>query len=168
MSYAVGDHVTYANYGVCTVSGTEQRPDFHDPSITVTYYVLEPTTKRLGKVRLPESRLDALRPALTREEAIQLIDSVKAMPADDFTDSSHSAIEDHFRTLLRSGRVEDLVCVVKSMHKRIDAQKAAGKSASASFVNLRKEAKHRLDEELGYALGVDADQIETLITSHTN
>lgn len=168
MSFSIGDHVTYSNYGVCTISGTEERPDFQNPDVMVTYYVLEPITKRLGKVRLPESRLDALRPALSKEEALELIDSVKAVSVDDFTDKSHSAIEEHFRQLLRSGRVEDLVCVAKSMHARIDAQKAAGKSASASFVNLRKEAKHRLDEELGYALGVDADQIEELIISHNN
>lgn len=165
MEYSCGDHVVYANYGVCEIIAIETRPDFQDPDKTITYYNLKPRNERLGKVLLPESRLDALRPTLSKQEALDLIDSVEVISIDAFTDKSHKAIEDHFRSLLRSNKVEDVVCVVKSMHSRIMEQTECGKHPSTSYLRLEKEARTRFHSEIAYALDIEEDDVEEFITS---
>ena len=114
MNFSCGDHVMYANYGVCEIVAIEQRPDFQDSSKTLSYYSLAPLNERLGKLLLPESRLDALRPTISKQEALDLIDNVEVISIDAFTDKSHKAIEDHFRALLRSNNIEDIICVAYS------------------------------------------------------
>lgn len=168
MSYEVGDRVTYSNYGVCLVSALEERPDMRNPESTMTYYVLEPLNKRLGKVFLPETRSDALRPALGREEALRLIDTVSTITVDNFDDKSYKVIEEHFRSLLRSGTVENLICVVKSMHSRINRQSELGKNPSASYLHLKKEAETRFHSEIAYALDIKEDEVADFIASRVN
>lgn len=165
MNFSCGDHVMYANYGVCEIVAVEQRPDFHDPDKIINYYSLKPLNERLGKVLLPESRLDALRPTVSKQEALDLIDNVKIISIDAFTDKSHKAIEDHFRTLLRSNNIEDVICVVKSMHSRIMEQTECGKHPSTSYLRLEKEARKRFHSELAYALAIEEDDVEDFIKS---
>ncbi len=165
MNYKIGDRVMYSNYGVCSITAFEERPDIRNPENTTLYYVLEPFNKRLGKVFLPASRVDALRPALTREEALRLIDSVSTITVDDFNDKSYKVIEEHFRSLLRTGTVENLVCVVKSMHSRINKQSELGKNPSASYLHLKKEAETRFHSEIAYALDIEEDEVADFIAS---
>lgn len=165
MNFSCGDHVMYANYGVCEIVAIEQRPDFQDPSKTLSYYSLAPLNERLGKVLLPESRLDALRPTISKQEALDLIDNVEVISIDAFTDKSHKAIEDHFRALLRSNNIEDIICVVKSMHSHIMEQTECGKHPSTSYLRLEKEARKRFHSELAYALAIEEDDVEDFIKS---
>lgn len=168
MGHSCGDHVIYSNYGVCQVAESTTRPDPRNPAAEVTYYTLMPLNERLGKVLIPKAKLDTLRPALTKDEALDLIDRVETISVDEFMDKSHKSIEDHFRQLLRSGSIEDLVCVVKSMHSRLDKQSELGKNPSSSYLRLQKEARSRFHAELAYALDIDEGDVEDFIVSRIN
>ena len=163
MESRIGQRVCYSNYGVCEVSAVELRDDICNPGQQVNYYTLLPLNKRLGKVLLPESRMKLLRPALDREGALALIDRMPCIPIDPFTDKNHRAVEDHFQTLLRTGRVDDIVCVIKTMRHRIAQLEAQGKQASASCTRLLNDGRSRLESELGHALGMPESQVEGFI-----
>ena len=163
MESCIGQRVCYSNYGVCEVSKVELRDDPCNPGQLVNYYTLLPLNKRLGRVLLPESRMQLLRPALDREGALELIDRIPSIPIDPFTDKNHRAVEDHFQTLLRTGRVDDIVCVIKTMRHRIAQLEKQGKQASASCTRLLGDARSRLESELSHALGMPESQVEGYI-----
>lgn len=164
MAYKVGERVIYGNYGVCEITKIEERPDFIDPSTITTYYTLKSLNDRMGKAMIPANRMDQVRYALTRKEARELIDNVPAIEIDDFFDEGRNVTEDHFAALLKTGELENLITVIKSMHVRIAKQTEMGKNPSAAYVRLEKDAKAKLYTELAFALNIEKSDVEDYIT----
>lgn len=166
MDYKVGDKVTYTNYGVCEITKIEQRPDFINPDQMNTYYTLVSLNERLGKAILPESRMDQVRYALTKRQAIELIETVPEIEIDEFFGKGRNVTEDHFIALIKSGDITKLLTVIKSMRARMQKQVAMGKNPSAAFMRIEREAKNKLNVELAYALDIQEKDVEDYMNNY--
>ena len=87
-----GEYIVYGTTGVCLVKDitTMAREDFSDGKL---YYVLEPTGSVGGRITTPvEDNKSVMRRVLSKEEAYELIDEIRAIDKLWVTDEKHRLI----------------------------------------------------------------------------
>ena len=95
-----GEYIVYGTTGVCLVKDitTMAREDFSDGKL---YYVLEPTGSVGGRITTPvEDNKSVMRRVLSKEEAYELIDEVRAIDKLWVTDEKQ--IESKYKEELRT------------------------------------------------------------------
>ena len=159
--YQIDDRVVYANYGVCIVAETNVRKTMAGEEHE--YYVLNATRDRGGKVYVPMDREELLRPVMSREDVLRLIDAFGDLPVDDFKDSNSRTVEDHFRKLLRDNSCANALLVAKTMRRRIAEQEAKRHIPSSMYTRLYDQATRQVRSEFAAALGISEDDIDRLM-----
>ena len=85
--YAVGDYIVHPGQGVCRVEEITPEP-------AACYQLLPITQRHSMRISFPVSGEDRLRPVLSRDEAIRIIDSYPSIEVDGFSAKSSSLEED--------------------------------------------------------------------------
>ena len=110
--YAVGDLVLYRNAGVCRVEAVGAAPLSADANRE--YFTLSRVYKE-ERVYLPRDAQAAMRPIMSREEALALIEQIPFVDATIYEERQASASRQHYESLLRSHDRVDLVHIMKSV-----------------------------------------------------
>ena len=85
--YSVGEFIVHPGQGVCKVEGVVQEP--------MAVYQLMPIGQRHPvRISFPLASADKLRPVLSRDEAIEIIDQYPTMQIDPFTGRSNALEEE--------------------------------------------------------------------------
>jgi CarD family transcriptional regulator len=159
MTYEIGEMVVYPSLGICEVTDNAAHVDLLGKP-EETYYVLSPLIERLGKAYVPVSREDTIRPILSREEALLVLEQIPSIEVDDFQDTNSRLVEDHFRQILKQNDCLQALMVAKTMQHRIAQQKNRQRGGSSStYKRLLDEAERRAYGELSVALGVSRESI---------
>ena len=156
--FNIGEHVIHPGQGVCTVTGFEDSP--------APMLVLEASCGR-GRTRLlyPVAQSDRLHPAISREDALALIEHYDELECDTFTERNASLEEAHFKGMLKHG-APDTVRVAKTMRARIAEAEARDKKPSSYYARVLKEARRRSLAELACALETLEDEVERMFESN--
>lgn len=144
------DKVVYGNYGVCTVTKTDEMMSLG--GIERPYYVLVPLCKRGGTVYVPTDHEDLMSPIMSRDEALDVLSRVESIEPDHFCDNNSRTVDEHFKHMLRSNSCEAAICVAKSMHVRIKEQAQKKRLPSSMYTRLLDQAQRQLRSELSAAL----------------
>ncbi len=163
MDLKIGDCVHYGGHGVCRVCGREDK-DFGGRKRV--YFTLRPTGSENILLFLPEDAEPEkvkLRRLLSRQEIMDLIHGVRALPADWISDSKLR--REVFSKVLRSGDAEQLIGMLKAIYTHQE-ELPQGKQLPMSDQEMLQAAQRQLYSELAYVLSIDESQVQSFILQH--
>lgn len=153
--YSKGDFIVHPGQGVCKVEGVVEEP--------IAVYLLTPIGQRHNmRISFPLASEDKLRPVLTRDEAMEIIDQYPSMKIDDYVGRSNALEEEHFRHKIRNGSCRDSVRIVKTFRHRIAETRARNKKPPVVYERILKQASQRSLEELAIALDSTPEDVRML------
>ncbi len=158
--FCTGDYVVHPGQGVCEVGGVVEH-EFN--GALRLEYELYPQVGARMRICFPVEREEHLRPLVKKHEALGLISSMPSMANDAFSDPKSWAVEEHFRDGLRHGDCRDALCIAKTMHDRMERERARGKRPKSCYERIFKEACERALVELGVVLGTTQDEVGRMI-----
>lgn len=103
MMFRCEDKVVYGNYGVCTVTKTNEMMSLG--GIERPYYVLVPLCKRGGTVYVPADHEDLMCPIMSRDEALDVLSRIESIEPDCFCDNNSRTVDEHFKHMLRTNKL---------------------------------------------------------------
>ena len=158
--YVVGDLVLYRNTGVCRVEAVGPSPISGDA--TKEYYTLGRVYKD-ERVYVPRDAQAAIRPIMSHEEALALIEQIPLVDATIYEEPQASATKQHYDRLLGSHDRADLVHIIKSVNAKQRSLAAKGKTLGLLEQRYVRQAEERFYDELALALGVSRDDVPAYI-----
>lgn len=156
-----GTMLVHPTYGVCEIVhiGKIDMKNIKDDKL---YYTLIPLYDPKSKLFIPiESEGLGLRPVMTKESAVELVESLHDM--EPITVNNEKEREKVFRDLMHSGSCEDISRMIKTLYLRKKARMSAGKKAVSLDEKYLFMAREQLYGELAVALGIQKDDVEDYI-----
>ena len=154
--FAVGELIAYGNTGVCRVEKLEQ-----DKS--GTRYVLRPLYQNCV-ISLPvESTKIFMRPLISKDEALSLIDSIPSVSAEPYHNKVMRQLIDHYEEALRDYDCAGLVEVVISIYAKKRQLEAERRKFGSIDERYLKRAETLLFGELAAVLDVPREKVRSYI-----
>ena len=175
--YQQGDYVVY-HHDVCTIVGYEENYVGQDD-----YLVLEAVFHPSLNFYVPIRSLDILlRPVISKQEALDLIDSITTTDPLDETvlrsycsfntpgqrgSSTTNKLYDSYRQYLKKNSLQDLIPFIKLIHERMTQRELNNQTPISTDKEFYKQVEDIIDCELAVALHMDRDAIEPFIENRT-
>lgn len=155
--YKTGDQVVYGGHGVCTVCDLEERVV---DKKAVQYYVLQPVDQSASRFYVPAhnpAALKKLRPILTKEELLQLLNS-DAVRKDCWI-ADEGRRKTAYRELISSCDREALLSMVNTLHRHRSECIAQGRKFHLCDENFLRDAQRILSAELSVVLQIPPAEV---------
>lgn len=150
-----GDYVVYKR-NVCQINNIKEN-HFHGKD----YYVLHPVDDDSLVIDVPVENIGGLlRPVISKIEAEKFIETI---PSISIIEAQDRAIENEYKSLMRSDKMLDLIKIIKTSYLRNDIRKENGKKISELDDNYLKKAEQILYNELSISLGIPFDEVKEYI-----
>ncbi len=159
--FQVNDHVVYGNYGICVVKaiGSLEMDSVVKDRL---YYTLEPLYTQKNTIYTPvDSEKNSLRRAITREEALELIDRIPQVETVWVPDEKRR--EERYREIMRQNDCMGWMQIIKTLYLKKQKRLAEGRKNTARDELYLKLAEDFLYGEFAAALDVEKDEVEDLI-----
>lgn len=159
--FQIGEFIFYGMQGVCKVV------DIGNPGISGVpkeklYYTLEPTQSPGSKIFTPvDNTKTVIRPLISREEAMALIDGMNEVEAFEVPDERKR--EFYYKNAIKKCECAELVKIIKTTYLRKKSRTDAGKKAIADDEKYFKIAEDTLYGELAIALDMDQENVKMFI-----
>lgn len=147
--FRMHDYVVYQRK-VCEIVDIK-KSSFHKSKC----YVLVPMEDSSLKIQVPvEDPMGMLCPLLSKEEVEKLIQNIPHIPVLDCNDKM---MDNHYKSLLHSGELEDLICIIKTTYLRNQERVLQHKKIGDKDHTYFEMAERYLYQELGIVLGMSYD-----------
>lgn len=159
--YQVDDVVVYGLHGVCRITQIEPKIFAGEEHL---YYTMKPVFDDRSTFFIPaENELSAkkLRPLLSPQEIKELIRSIPTQKIIGIPDEKHR--KETYQQIIESGDRGEIMRLVKTLHKRKEAQQKAGKKQHLIDERFLKEAETVLNDEFAYVLKLDRTNVASYI-----
>jgi CarD family transcriptional regulator len=158
--YEINDLIMYGREGVCRVD------DICTLNITGTdknrlYYILDPLYKQ-GKIYTPIDTKIYMRPIISSEEALQLIDGIPSVETN-VCNERLKTLEDQYKAELNTHQCEDLIRLIKTVGVKKDESASKGKKLGKTDENYMKMAEETLYGEFAQALKIPRENVKVYI-----
>ncbi len=150
--YSIGDYIVHPGQGVCVVKDVTTSPE-------ALYQLLPLGQRHPVHISFPVASEDRLRPVLSHDEAVEIIDDYPTMPLVDYEARNNSMEEEHFRHEIRNGSCRNSVRIAKTFRTRIADLQDHNKKAPVAYERILKQAQERSCLELSVALGCTPDDV---------
>ena len=159
--FQAGDVIVCGTHGVCRVEKVGPLSSAVADRDRL-YYTLKPLYERGSVVFTPvDNEKMVIRPVISREEALRLIDGIRDAEALGIEDERKR--EENYKTALKSCRAEELVKMIKTINARKRSRAARGKKATDADSGYVKLAEDYLYGELAISLDLERDQVKAFI-----
>ena len=159
--FQAGDVIVCGTHGVCRVEKVGPLSSAVADRDRL-YYTLKPLYERGSVVFTPvDNEKMVIRPVISREEALRLIDGIRNAEALGIEDERKR--EENYKTALKSCRAEELVKMIKTINARKRSRAARGKKATDADSRYVKLAEDYLYGELAISLDLERDQVKAFI-----
>lgn len=159
--FQAGDVIVCGTHGVCRVEKVGPLSSAVADRDRL-YYTLKPLYERGSVVFTPvDNEKMVIRPVISREEALRLIDGIRDAEALGIEDDRKR--EENYKTALKSCRAEELVKMIKTINARKRSRAARGKKATDADSRYVKLAEDYLYGELAISLDLERDQVKAFI-----
>ena len=162
---SIGDRVVYGTNGVMEIL------DIREESIgdiSRSYYVLSSICSSSDSLTFVptdnENLVSAMRPLLTRDEAMELIRRAADPPEIQWVEANRARTE-YFKRLMESGDRLKLFSMIKAIDESGKRREAEGKKNFLTDETSQAKAEKLLYSELSIVLSVPEDQISAYIDS---
>lgn len=148
------DYVVYKK-NVCKIKELKQIKDKE-------YYVLEPIDDKSLLITIPTNlNSNLIRNIISKEEAENLINEI---PHIGIIESNNKQLESEYKDLLNSGKLEDLVKIIKTTYLRNNYRLNNHKKISEKDDNYFNKAEKLLYNELSISLGIKEEEVKNYIS----
>ena len=151
--YNVGDYVVYKR-DACVVKEINKKY-YKD----MDYYKLEPINDNSLKLDVPVNN-KYIRNIISREELDNIIDNI---PNIDVIKCSDKYIENDYKSLMHSGRHEDLIKIIKTTYLRNKERTDNKKKVTDKDIMYFKKAEEYLYTEVSIVLGVSYEEAKMYV-----
>ena len=159
--FEVGDYIVYGSNGVCLVEKVGPL-ESQIASKEKVYYTLSPCYVKRSTIFTPADNSKVLmRPVMTKQEGLALIDEIKEMDCLWITDEKSR--EATYKEALQTCEARELVKVIKTILKRKQTRIAEGKKVTATDEKYCHLAQERLYGELAVALEMKKEEMQEFI-----
>ncbi|MDD3403000.1 MAG: CarD family transcriptional regulator [Hespellia sp.] len=159
--FEVGDYIVYGNNGVCQV---EKVGPLESKIATrgKVYYTLSPCYLKGSTIFTPaDNQKVPMRPVMTKQESLQLIDAMQEMDALWITDEKRREAE--YKEAIQKCDAAELVKIIKTIFQRKETRIAEGKKVTATDEKYFHLAEERLYGEFAIALNMQKDEVAAFI-----
>lgn len=156
-----GDYIIYGNKGVCRVEeiGTLNSPGISKNRI---YYTLVPYFTKGSTIFTPADNDKVLmRPVISQEEALELIDGIREIEALWIPDEKRR--EAAYKEALHKCECRELVRIIKTIYSRKMARLASGKKVTAGDEKYFHMAEDELYGELAVVFDMDKEEAKEFV-----
>lgn len=158
-----GEYIICGTNGICQVEDITTL-DIPGVDHKRMYYLLKPVFSSGSTVYKPtDSDTSALRPALSKEEADSLIESIPNIPTIPIADEK--ALERTYKEYIHSNSCQSLVQLIKTIYLRKQKRILKGYKVTAVDSKYYKMAEDFLYGELSVALNIPREEMRDYITS---
>ena len=160
--YQSGELILYGGTGVCRVVDVVSRK-FSRSEPEKLCYVLSPLYSS-GTITTPVDNGKVFtRPVISREEALDLIDSIPSIQAAAYHNPNLQQLENHYKTAMESHDCLDLLRLTMSTYqKKLERERAKLKFGAVDRRYMER-AEDLLFGELAVALGISRDSVQSFI-----
>lgn len=159
--FSAGDKIVYGETGVCTVESIAPL-DVKGVSPDKLYYYLSPITGS-GSICCPVDSGVYMRPVITKDEALALIDASPEIEPAVCKDNRFNHVEAFYKELFRRHENTALFAIIKGLNLRMTDKKVKSSRGEATL----KRAKDILYGELATALEIPFAEVEAFISART-
>lgn len=159
--FEVGSSIIYGNSGVCKIVGIGAMSGMPKDKL---YYTLEPYYVKGSRIFTPvDNTKVTMRPVITKQDALTLVDEMKEIEALWIPDEKHR--EQEYKDALKSCDCRQLVKVIKTIYCRKSSREAAGKKLTSSDERFFHQAEERLYGELAISLDMSREEVKDYIVN---
>lgn len=160
--YQTGDLILYGSTGVCRVTEiVAKKLSRTEPERM--YYVLTPLYQA-GTITTPvDNNKVFTRPVISRQEALDLIDSIPGIEAVAYHNQNLQQLENHYKQAIGSHDCLDLLRVTMSTYQKKKEREEAKLKFGAVDRRYMERAEALLYGELAVALDIARDEVEIFI-----
>lgn len=159
--FEIGDFIVYGTNGVCRVDAIGPM-DLGGVTGDRLYYTLVPVYDKGGRVFTPtDNKKVIMRPVITKDEAVKLIDDIGEIDALWITDDKKREVE--YKEAIRKCDTKVWIRIMKMLYQRRELRLAEGKKITASDERYFSMARESLNGELAIALDISKDDVESYI-----
>lgn len=160
--FNIGDLIIYSGEGVCKVEEIGN-PVIGGKTADRLYYTLSPLY-RSGRVLAPVEGKVFMRPVMSREDAMALIEAIPATEEEACEERNLRMLTEHYQTRLQQYDPMELVRVIKSVQKKRELALSRGKKLGQIDERFMHRAEEMLYGELAVALEIEKNQVLNFIT----
>lgn len=106
-----------------------------------------------------------MRPAMTKEEAQNLIRQIPEIDGDVCTERNPANLRIHYEASLQSHECRELIRMIKGIRRKTRETEKKGRKMGQVDQRYRKKAEGLLHGELAIALGIPREEVEDYIHS---
>ena len=150
--YQVGDYLIYGMEGICRVEDVGC-PKLSGVPRDRQYYTLAP----LGKtdyIYIPVDTGACIRPPLSREAVLALVDSAAGIPACDDLPGDARMLAPYYQEIIASQDCVRLLQLYKAIYRKQQALSGSRRSLSVTDMRYWKQMENLLFGEIAFVLGV--------------
>lgn len=160
--YQIGALILYGGTGVCRVTDIVAKK-FSRTEPEKLYYILTPLYQS-GTITTPvDNGKIFTRPVISRDEAIALIDEIPGIEAKAYHNQNLQQLESHYKSELESHDCRDLLRMTMSIYQKKKEREEARLKFGAVDRRYMERAEDLLFGELGVALGIERDNVQSFI-----
>lgn len=156
--YHVGDLVVYGSVGICRIEAIGV-PFPSAAGAGQSYYTLAQCYKS-GRIYVPTGSQAAMRPILSREEAMQLIERIPEVDETIYEERQMSVFKEHYQKLLGSHDCVDLVHIIKSLYVKRQLLAKKGRNLGQLESRYMKQAEGIFYDELALSLDMAREEVQ--------
>lgn len=159
--FQVGEFIIYGNNGVCRVAeiGNLNSPGISKERI---YYTLEPYRCAGSRIFTPvDNDKVTIRPVISKEEAMDLIDDINNIEALWIIDEKHREL--NYKEAVLKCDCRELVKMIKTIYQRKQERISTGKKAIASDEKYFHIAEENFYNELSVSLEMSREAVEKFV-----
>ena len=161
MLYEIGALIVYGGEGVCRVE------EIGVPKLTGVnkdrqYYTLKPLYRE-GTIYAPVDAKVFMRPVITREEALALIETIPDVEPEIYENSNLRFLNEHYQAQLQNYSCAGLIKLICSTRAKRELMISRGKKLGLVDERYMKRAEDMLHGEFAVALDIQRSDVPAFI-----
>ena len=160
--FKINDYIMYGMTGVCKVIDITNEKFINGEKRNC--YVLSPVHKDNTIIKIPlDNNKIPMRKIISKQDVTSLINDMSNIEILWMDDEKKRNIE--FKKMLKSGKCEELIKLLKSIKFSRKNAKTTGKKLNKIDNDIMKEAERLLNEEFAISLNISPNEVNSYILS---
>lgn len=158
--FALNQYIVYGTNGICCIAGQETH--CFDGTDEKDYYKLIPINSENSVYYIPTDNMSKkVRALISKNEVYSLIDKIPEIES--LWPQNTNERKNLFKSMLKSGDYEKIICVIKSYKEQQKKRKVNNKRLSALDEQTMKNAEGKMYQEFAMVLNVNEDDMPSII-----
>ncbi|MBQ7605324.1 MAG: hypothetical protein IJU59_02420 [Firmicutes bacterium] len=159
--YNIGEMVIYGESGVCRITDITERTGAND--VKAMYYTMQPCYQGYTIYAPVENGKVFMRPIISKEEAIELIDKIPTIKAEIYQGISLRELVERYESMVKTHSCDDLCQLTMSIHAKKQQCIRNKRKVGAVDEKYMKKAEDLLFGELAVVLDIPKNEVPQFI-----